>query len=303
MKRILVAVAVNEAQKENLLAAAGDKAELIFANRSEITDELLKSVDGIIGNVDPGLLSDNHHIKWVQLNSAGMDKYVLPGVLAEDCKLYNAVGAYGRSVSEHMLGLTFSLTKRLDQYSQNKQQSLWRDEGEVLDIENSTVLVIGLGDIGGTYARKMKALGAYVIGVRHSEKTKPEYVDEQYVMTDLKKAVQKADIIASVLPSTEETKGIFHQEFFSSCKKGAYFINCGRGDAVNQEDLLEALQSGTLAGAALDVTTPEPLPAEHPLWQCDRVIITPHVAGGFHIPYTMDRIIEMACERMKEWLE
>ncbi len=301
MKKILVTLSLNEKQKDLLASAVGGRAELIYKNGAELTQEDISGVQGIFGNVPPSMIQGTK-LEWFQLNSAGQDPYMKPGVLPEGCRMYNAVGAYGRTVSEHMLALTFSLIRKLDLYRDNQRQSLWKDMGPVTSIEGSTVLVLGLGDIGGAYARKVKALGATVIGVRASKKQKPEYVDEQYTIDQLSEVIGRADIVAAVLPSTPETQNLFDAKMLEKCKDGAYLVNCGRGDAVDLSALERALHAGKIAGAALDVTNPEPLPADHPIWQCERVILTPHIAGGFHLPQTMDRIVELACEHMQSWL-
>ncbi len=301
MKKILVVVPFNDREKKMLEEHADGRAQLVYKKESEITAADLNDVQGVIGIVPPELLSGTG-IQWVQLSSAGQDPYVKPGVLPEGCMLYNAVGAYGRTVSEHALALTFSLIRKLDLYRDSQRQHLWKEMGPVTSIEGSTVLVLGLGDIGGSTARKMKALGAYVIGVRASAKKKPDYVDEQVTMEHLAEVIGRADIIVSTLPSTPETRGLFDEKMLAECRTGAYLVNCGRGDLIDLSALMTAVESGRLAGAALDVTDPEPLPEDHPLWECSRIILTPHVAGGFNLQQTLDRIAELACVHMDEWL-
>ncbi len=304
MKKILVTLnpeLLTEQCKAILAEAAGANTELTYVDVSEVTEEMIKEYDGLVGNPAPSLIAVSN-LQWIQLHSAGADKYLVPGILPKGCVLRNAVGAYGRAVSEHMVSLTFSLVRKLPAYIRNQAVHEWKDEGSVTSVEGSTVLVLGLGDIGGSYAKKVKALGAYVIGVRASNKPKPDYLDEQYTMEHLPELLGRADIVASVLPSTPETQGMFHKETFALMKDGAYFINAGRGDACDLAALQEALDSGHLAGAGLDVTAPEPLHADHPLWDYKNVIITPHVAGGFHLQQTFDRIIELTALHMKEWL-
>ncbi|KIR03577.1 D-3-phosphoglycerate dehydrogenase [Lachnospiraceae bacterium TWA4] len=297
MKNVLVTLPVKENHKQLLEQAAGTRAKFIYSKEVKS----LENIQGLIGNISPNLIKGSS-LEWIQLNSAGQDSYVVPGILPEGCILKNAVGAYGRTVSEHMLALTFALIRKFPQYSRNQQAHQWKDEGSVISIEGSTILVLGLGDIGGSYAKKVKALGAYVLGVRHLNKPKPEYLDEQYTLEALPELVQRADIIASVLPSTKETKHLFNKELLEKCKKGAYLINCGRGDSVNLDALKFALDEKILAGAGLDVTEPEPLNEDHALWDYENVLITPHVAGGFHLQQTFDAIIELAGKHLNEWL-
>ncbi len=302
MKKILVTVPFNEQEKKMLENYTEGKASFIYKNKREIKAEDLTDVQGIIGNVPPEFLPDSG-IQWIQLNSAGQESYTKPGILPEGCILYNAVGAYGRTVSEHALALTFGLLRKLDLYRDNQKLHIWKEMGPVASIEGSTVLVLGLGDIGGSCARKLKALGAYVIGVRASKKRKPDYVDEQYTLAHLPEVIGRADIIISTLPSVPATKNLLDEQMLNACRTGAYLVNCGIGDLIDSDALLNAVQSGKLAGAALDVTEQEPLPAEHPIWDCERIILTPHVAGGFHLQQTLDRIAELACEHMKGWID
>lgn len=302
MKKILVVVPFNEEEKTMLEQHAAGRAQFTYRNEAEVTAADLEEVQGIIGIVPPELLPGTG-IQWIQLSSAGQDPYEKPGILPEGCLLYNAVGAYGRTVSEHILALTFALIRKLDLYRDNQKEHLWKDRGAVTSIEGSTVLVLGLGDIGGSFARKAKALGAYVIGVRASRKRKPEYVDEQYTIENLKEVIGRADIIVSTVPSTPQTRNLFDGEMLASCRHGACLVNCGRGDLIDLAALQTAVETGKLAGAALDVTEPEPLPADHPIWDCERIILTPHVAGGFYLQQTLDRIAELACEHMDSWLE
>ena len=114
--------------------------------------------------------------------------------------------------------------------------------------------------------------------------------------------LSRADIVATSLPDTPATRYLYNKERFAAMKKGAWFLNIGRGNCVVQADLIEAVQSGHLAGAALDVTDPEPLPATDPIWQVPGIYITPHVSGGFHLQATHDRIIQIACENLKAYL-
>ncbi len=302
MKKVLVILSLTNEQKARLEDGLEQKAEFLYRSASDLTPEDMKDIDGIIGNVRPDLAASAPNLSFFQLNSAGADPYA---ALAkkEGLSLHSAVGAYGRTVSEHMTALTFALVRRLPQYMRDQQKHLWSDRGAVTSVEDATVLVLGLGDIGGSYARRMKALGAYVIGVRKSSRPKPDYIDEQVLLSDLDKVIGRADIVASVLPHTEETAGLFNADRMGRMKKGAYLINCGRGGAVVLDDLMAALDAGQLAGAGLDVTDPEPLPAEHPLWDYEQVLLTPHVAGGFHLQQTYDRILEIAGQNLRTWLQ
>ncbi len=148
------------------------------------------------------------------------------------------------------------------------------------EIDGKTMLVVGLGGIGSEVAWRADALGMSVIATRASSREGPTYVEYVGLADELLALAEQADVIVNATPLTPETRGLFDAEFFRRMKPGAYFINVGRGGSVVTADLVAALTAGELGGAALDVTDPEPLPADHPLWDMPNVIITPHVAGA-----------------------
>ena len=303
-KNILVVIPVNEDHKKFLeeKAASGDKNCCIrYVSGEEVTKEDAERANVIIGNVDPSLLSGTKNLELLQLNSAGADLYIKAGVMPEGAVLANATGAYGLAVSEHMLGLTFDLIRRLNQYHANQAEHVWKAMGNIISVEGSTILVLGLGDIGGDYARKVHALGAHVIGVRRTNRNKPDYLDEQHTMDDLDMLLGRADIVAMVLPGGSATNHIMDERRLRLMKKGAYLINVGRGNAIDPDGLYKVLKDGHLGGCGLDVTEPEPLPADSPLWELENFVITPHVAGNFFLPETFERIIRIAGENLAAW--
>ena len=161
--KIIVTPPFTEEQKERIRKAAGAE-EPLFRLKSEITEELLSDADVILGNLDsPSQVRWAPGLKWIQLNNAGTEGYCEPGLLPEGAVLTNATGAYGLAISEHMIACLFMLRKKLNLYYEDQLRREWKREGHVGVIQGTTVLVIGLGDIGRTFARKMKALGCYTI--------------------------------------------------------------------------------------------------------------------------------------------
>ena len=307
-KEILVTIPVNEAHKKYLEEkASSGKYSCVFRYipGKEVTKEDVNRANVIIGNLPPTLVQGAEKLEWYQLNSAGADQYTKPGILPEDCVLTNATGAYGLAVSEHMLALTFDLIRRLNQYHRNQAEHLWQWKGNpmgsIISVEGSTVLIMGMGDIGGDYAKKVKALGAYTIGIRRTNKNKPEYLDEQYTLDEIDNLLPRADIVAMVLPGGEATHHLMDERRLRLMKKGSYLINVGRGNAIDPKALLTVMQEGHLGGCGLDVTEPEPLPADDPLWACGNVVITPHVAGNFFLQETFERIVRIAGTNMEAW--
>lgn len=300
MKTVLVTIPVNDGQRRRLAAAAGD-LRLLYIPAARVTEEDILEADAIVGNVPAGLLHAPGRLSLLQLDSAGADAYVKPGVLAESTALCNSTGAYSRSVAEHAVGQTLMLMKNLHLYRDTQFSGAWVDYGAVTSPVGAVVLVVGLGDIGMRYAAILKGMGAYVIGVRRRPGPLPEGIDELVLTDAIDTVLPRADVVFSVLPSTPATTHFFTQARFRLMKNSAYFLNCGRGTAVDSDVLLWALQTGEIAGAAADVTDPEPLPPDHPLWRQKNMLLTPHVAGGFRLPYTMERIVDIACENLVHW--
>lgn len=298
--KVLVVMPFKE-KHQKLMKQNFPQVEFIYEHNP--TSELVESVDVIIGNVNPVLLKKAKNLKWLQLNSAGTDGYCDAGVLPMQTILTNATGAYGLALSEYMLAVLMAMQKKLYRYHDNQKNTKWHDEGEVTSIFNSTVLVVGLGDIGTCLAKRLKALGAKVIGIKRRIGIKPDCVDELVSLDELNEYLPKVDIVATVLPGTKATYHIFDKDKFALMKQGAFFINAGRGSAVVEEDLVEALNCGHLAGAAIDVTEIEPLPKESKLWSVENLHITPHTAGQYHLVVTLDNIVNIAKDNLQLLIE
>ena len=280
-------------------AGSGDrKAELIFRAPEDMTQEDLDLAAGTINFFPPSMLSRAKHLEWVQLTSAGADAFSQKGILPDSCVLTNASGAYSLSVGEHMIAQTFALARNLPENARDQSDHVWGPLRPAVSIEGCVILVLGLGDIGGSYAAKMKALGAYVIGVRRHEGIKPSSVDEVVTIDHLEEVLGRADIVAMVLPGGKATEHLIGDRSFCLMKKGVCIVNAGRGSAIDPEALMRALDSGKVRGAALDVTEPEPLPKDHPLWDYRNVLITPHSAGWWQLSRTLDLVVRICGENL-----
>lgn len=302
MYTILVTLPLSEHQKAKIEAAAKGQ-NILYVEKQDITEEHLKNTDIILGNLaDAAQLSACEHLAWIQLNNAGTEGYCVPGVLPEGAVLTNATGAYGTAISEHMVGCLFELRKKLHLYYRNQLNRQWKSEGFVDIVEGSNVLVIGLGDIGSAFAKKMKALGCHTIGIKRRLGKKPDWVDELYSMDELDRLLPEADVVAMSLPGNPYTYHTLNKERIALLKQKAVIINVGRGTAIDTDALSEALYAGKIAGAALDVTDPEPLPADHPIWEAPNAVITPHISGGFNLPQTLEFIVDIFAENLKAFL-
>ena len=303
MKVILVTVPVTEEEEQRIRVITPSKDyTLKFKPVHDITQEDVADANIILGHVPAEMLPFAKKLEWLQLSSAGADRYFRSDTLPENVVLTNAVGAYGLTVSEHMTAFTFSLMRRFPQYSRNQFNHEWKIMGDVKSVQGSTVLVIGMGDIGTSYAKQMRALGAYVIGVRRARKPMPAVFSEQFTIDQLDEVIPRADVVAMVIPGSDATRKIMNADRFALMKDGSYLINVGRGVSVDTDALIAALKSGKLAGAALDVTDPEPLPKDSELWDMDNVIITPHAAGNYLLEGTLERVVEILTENLGNYL-
>lgn len=300
-KNILVVLPVNPSQKE-YLEKIGVGCTFCFADQKAVTLEQVRSAQIILGNVGAELVKEAEQLEWMQLFSAGANKYCKPGIFQSDTILTNATGAFGLAISEYMLAVSLMMQKQLGTYYRNQMEHRWHREGDITFIEGSTTLVVGLGDIGGAYAKRMKALGSYTIGIRRTVCEKPSYLDEIYTIDKLDELLPRADFVAFALPETTATKGLLDERRLRLMKKEAFLVNVGRGTAIDTDALVQVLKDGWLGGCALDVTDPEPLPENHPLWDIPRVIITPHISGQIRQPGTFDKIVRLTGENLEKFL-
>lgn len=300
-KTILVILPLDEPHRQRLEAAAPN-ARWIYAQTDDIlSPSEMETVHVIIGNPRRRLLAAAKNLEWLQLGSAGANLYVKPGLLPEHTVLTNATGSFGLAISEYMIAMVLNLFLNLPRYQANQKSKIWHNEGPVRSIYGSTALSVGLGNIGCEFAARFQAMGGHVIGVRRSDRKKPDCVDELYLMDQLDEILPRADVVALSLPETPETIRLFDRQRLARMKPGAVLLNVGRGTAVDTDALCDALNSGHLSGAAVDVTNPEPLPPEHPLWSAKNAIITPHISGGINLPETYERIFRICAENLNRY--
>ena len=303
MQTIVTVLIPTQERHRRLLEASAPDFSFHYSSPEAVTQEELDHTDILIGNPPQGMLHGSPRLQWLQCNSAGVEPFLQPGVLHSKTLLTNATGAYGLAISEHMLGMLLEIFKKLHLYRDAQHQHQWQSLGQVRSIEGSTVLVLGMGDIGGEFARRVKALGAHVIGVRRTDTRCPDYADEVHLTADLDQLLPLADVVAVSLPGTRETAGLLDRRRIALMKEGAVVLNVGRGSIIDTEALCDALESGHLGGAGLDVTDPEPLPAGHRLWDIPNAVITPHISGFYHLPETLERSVRISAANLKAYTE
>jgi phosphoglycerate dehydrogenase-like enzyme len=238
--------------------------------------------DAVIGLCHADVLAAGPDIAWVQILSAGAERCVsIPAMRERAILLTNMQRVAGPVMSEHVIAMMFALGRKLPAFMAAQREGQWErdlaDEG-MWAMEGKTVLVVGLGGIGTEVARRAHALGMKVIAIRNSRREGPPFVARVGLPGELHGFAREADFVVNTAPLTDATRGMFDAAFFGAMRRGAHFINVGRGQSVVTGDLIAALRSGQVGGAGLDVTDPEPLPPDHPLWQVPNVIITPHVS-------------------------
>jgi phosphoglycerate dehydrogenase-like enzyme len=266
------------------LQAAAPGVELLPVGNAAEAVALAKEADAVLGLCTPELLAAGPNIRWIQSYSAGVERCVaIPALRERDVLLTNMRRIAGPVMAEHVMALMLAYARGLHFYVPERMAGRWTREmpppGRMLTLEGKTVLVVGLGGIGVEVAKRAHALGMRVVATRASGREGPPFVSYVGLPDELGKLAAEADFVVNTAPLTPATTGMFDAKFFAAVKPGAFFVNVGRGGSVVQTELVAALASGRLGGAGLDVTDPEPLPADSPLWKMQNVILTPHVSA------------------------
>lgn len=236
------------------------------------------------------------NVKWIQLTSAGVDYMDLDLLEKHDVTLTNASGIHSYAISESIFGMLLSHSRGIGYSIKMQMQSKWDEVEKAFELNQRTMAIVGAGEIGRQTGKLAKAFGMKTIGVNRSGRP-VDYMDEQFTQDALADALADADVVVNILPLTDETKDLFDLDLFKKMKQSCVFINVGRGSTVVTDDLLQALDEGLISFAALDVVHQEPLPTDHPIYQRDDVLLTPHISG------TLEDYAESAFQLFKENFE
>lgn len=281
MKKILVMVPCGDEIKEKLNKEFGEECQFIFAHENNaLLEEHILSAEVIIGEPDKEQLLEAKELKWLQLTWAGTDKYDKMTDLPKSLKITNASGAFGKIISEYVVGNIIAIYRSFPKYWEGKKNKLWERMDTADTIFGKTALILGTGDIGSNIAHRLKSFDCRVLGIRRNNTGEelPDF-DEIYTMESLEELLPKVDIVIGCLPNNEGTKGQLNNKRLNLMKQDSVLVNVGRGSLVNTEALVKILEAGRLKGAALDVFEVEPLPSDSPLWDMKNVLITPHISG------------------------
>ena len=296
---ILNLLPLHEGEREGFESIAPDAVH-VYARSSTVTPEQLVAATVIFGWPRPESMKDAVRLKWFQTMWAGTEEY--DGFLPEGILFTSSSGSNSRSVAEHMLTSLLAVCRRLPTYLDSQRAHVWKDEGPMKTILGGTVLVAGAGHVGSDFARLCQGLGARTIGLKRTVSGPVEGFDQVYPMDELDRLLPLADVVALVLPHSPHTAGLMDAGRIARMKDDAILISAGRGSVLDQEALAQAMKGGRLWGAALDVTVPEPLPPDSPLWDVPNLLLTPHVAGGMRLEITRRRCVEMAQENLRRYL-
>ena len=280
---------------ERIAAAVPGCQVHVFADTGDLED-----ADAVFGSVPRELFPTAKKLRWIAAARAGLGKAWFYDELANsDIVVTGMHGAYNEDLAGHIMAFVLAFARRLDRYLPRQAERIWRQEWPMLDLRQSTALIVGAGGAGSEAGRLCAAFGMRVIGVDPRVSRPPPGFAALYPPTELDARLPEADFVIVTTPETPDTLRMFDAARFGRMKRGAYFINISRGSCAVTDDIAAALRSGRLAGAGLDVTDPEPLPPDHPLWTAPGVLLTPHVAI-YGTPYR-ERWLEMLIDNCRRF--
>ena len=276
-KKIVVTGMTPAAIKE--MQGVASNVTIVAADQAKLAEQVTDA-DAIFGTINPELFRSAKKLKWVQVYSAGVENYRFPEFLKSDVTLTNCKILQGPNIADHAFALLLALTRDLYRIIPNRTKEEWtRGQHSPIELRGKTAVIVGLGGIGMQIAQRAHAFDMKVIGVDPKDIPLSYWISKLVPPDRLDSVLPEADVVFLAAPHTPQTEGLMSAKQFDLMKKNSYFIAVSRGKLYSSEALLSALESKHLAGAGLDVTNPEPLPKGHPLWKCENVIITPHIAG------------------------
>ncbi|MDH7602401.1 MAG: D-2-hydroxyacid dehydrogenase [Armatimonadota bacterium] len=264
-------------------ALVADHQFVICSDEESAKREIVDADVVLCWKITPELFARARRLKWIQFGSAGIDHTVFPELLQSDVILTTLAGIHRVVVAEHVFALMLALARRLNlscvlQMEHKYERSEIAATADVL--AGKTIGIIGLGRIGLNIARLAKAFEMRVVGTKRVLEGRLENIDRIYRASEYRKVLPISDYLVLAVPLTDETRALIGRSEIEAMKPGACLINVARGAMVDHDALADALRSGKLAGAALDVFPAEPLPPDSPLWDLPNTIITPHTAGS-----------------------
>lgn len=297
MKLLVTGAFTITAEQFDMLSSLG--CEIMFQKDERGKPECdFSEADAVICN---GLflyhdISEFKNLKLIQLTSAGLDRVPIEEIKRRNIALFNARGVYSVPMAEFALSGVLSLYKHLNTFYESQKSHIWQKDRNLHELCGETVAVVGCGSVGTECAKRFSAFGTRVIAVDIT-KPKNEVYSDFYNIKDIKKALDIADVVVLTVPLTDETRNMFNEDMFSCFKENSVLVNISRGAVVNENDLINALESRKLSGAVLDVFENEPLDESSRLWDMNNVIITPH--NSFVSSKNNARLFSLAYDNLK----
>lgn len=299
--KFLVYPAVSDEELAQLQSVAGN-AQIVNAADETVAAQHIVDADGLYGRLDAYLLGRAKKLRWVQSPVAGVEKYLFPELVESDITVTNMAGIYSDQIADHAIMFLLMFARGEHIYFRRQIQRNWQSGVPIIHVSDQTLGVVGLGGIGNEVARRGHALGMRVLAVDAKPRQKPDYVAELWGIEQLDQMLAQADFVILCVPHTPETEKLFTLARLQRMKRTAYLINISRGIVVDLADVTAALKSGVIAGAAMDVFEVEPLPADHPLWEMENVLITPHMASNLDSPHIPMRRIGVVRDNLRRFL-
>ena len=276
---------------------------LSYPRNAKVPDEVLARAEVLMNYGDKSQIAPAKNVRYIHTISAGIDGYIdeVDRCHGSALPVTNGAGVYSDAVGEHVIALLLAVVHGIVPSVRNMAEKQWPAIPMLGNVNGKAIAVLGTGDIGNNAARICAAMGARVLGFKlHACEPFPPY-SEIYTGDDgLDALLPQADAVLVCLPGSPFTKDMLDARRIGLMKAGSVLVNIGRGSIVNTEALMEALRSGHIAAAGLDVTDPEPLPPDHPLWDCPNVLITPHISG---LGASKQKHAEWFAESLRAYLE
>ncbi|MFJ2195709.1 D-2-hydroxyacid dehydrogenase [Streptomyces violaceusniger] len=277
--------------------------EVLCPQGPEDVGAALGRADAAYGTLTPELLGMAGNLRWLQAPQAGPPPgFYHPALVRHPVQVTNMRDTYTDHVATHTLALVLALARQLPHYVREQAAANWApdwSDGGVLPLGEARALVVGTGAVGAETGRLLAAFGTRVEGVDARITEAPPGFDRVLPADLLDRVLPQADIVILTVPHTPRTEGLMDAGRIALMKQGACLINVGRGPILRLDDLVTALDTGRLRGAALDVMEQEPLPADHPLWRHPRALLTPHVAGAG--PHAAERRFEVLADNARRF--
>jgi len=298
--KVLANIDLTDSQVSRIQAVS-DAVDVVRADSQGEALELMPEVDVVFGRFDHDMFLRGARLKWVQVTSAGVDDMMYSDFVESDVVMTSAKGIVGVHLADHAMALLLALTRGIAwavRHPSWDQREATRDMS--WELLGSTMGIVGLGGTGREVATRALGFGMRVIAVDPMDVDLPEGVEYCRKMDGLGDLLEASDVVAVCAPLTPETEGMFDRAAFDRMQSHAILVNVTRGPIMDEGALIDALESGSIGGAGLDVVPEEPMPDDHPLWKFDNVVITPHSAGGS--PHRMDRSVELFCDNLTRLL-